>query len=503
MLSAHVNFLKQINKKSFVQNTLNLERCRTNNDCISGRCEWRRCIEKFGILESNKEDIGACFYDGDCDEGYTCDTNVCRLRSGLLTYVVKPEGAGRCLVDLHCSGNLICTQGAYCAALTDAYRRQTLTNIASNSAAFILLDCNSQMFTCPTKSKLSDSYCGEITNYESKAKSSVCRTSTVTYLFMNCDQRRRCPFYYECIIFACHSPRWVTWDLKCRVSTDCNRENSNEFMCHNLVCLYRDISLSDCCLSKLSTTLLQIAYDANSMNFVTCKTNVNMSSDIQVKEKLSKNDAEQHCKNNNMVLASIPDRGTEKELEIDDVMLHYLALQDNWIQLLGGKNMSDEREFVFPRQYGSTMIKRGYLATSATKHKGQKCQTFFTYYNGNCYIAYLFKGFSNYMPRFAIRSICHILDSEMIDIRNEEEALIAYGMAGGRSFWLGLKKEKGEWYWNIGDNHDPAIYFFWTPGEPRISEDKNCAFSPNAGEWKATDCSSNKKVQAYVCKSKS
>nr|CDQ04049.1 Bm1543 [Brugia malayi] len=52
----------------------------------------------------------------------------------------------------------------------------------------------------------------------------------------------------------------------------------------------------------------------------------------------------------------------------------------------------------------------------------------------------LFQGFTNFMPRFAIRTVCNLLDSEIVKIRNKEEAHTAYGLAGGKSFWLGLRR---------------------------------------------------------------
>ncbi|VIO95437.1 Uncharacterized protein BM_BM12751 [Brugia malayi] len=92
---------------------------------------------------------------------------------------------------------------------------------------------------------------------------------------------------------------------------------------------------------------------------------------------------------------------------------------------------------------------------------GQKCQTSFVYRHDYCYIA----GFTNFMPRFAIRTVCNLLDSEIVKIRNKEEAHTAYGLAGGKSFWLGLRR-----------------------GQPDITDNKNCVYAAYAGEWMTADC---------------
>lgn len=39
-----------------------------------------------------------------------------------------------------------------------------------------------------------------------------------------------------------------------------------------------------------------------------------------------------------------------------------------------------------------------------------------------------FQGFTNFMPRFAIRTTCNLLDAEIVKIRNEEEAHTVYGI---------------------------------------------------------------------------
>lgn len=39
----------------------------------------------------------------------------------------------------------------------------------------------------------------------------------------------------------------------------------------------------------------------------------------------------------------------------------------------------------------------------------------------------IFQGFTNFMPRFAVRSFCGLLDSEIVEIKNEEELRTVYG----------------------------------------------------------------------------
>uniref|UniRef100_A0A1I8E9P6 C-type lectin domain-containing protein n=1 Tax=Wuchereria bancrofti TaxID=6293 RepID=A0A1I8E9P6_WUCBA len=92
------------------------------------------------------------------------------------------------------------------------------------------------------------------------------------------------------------------------------------------------------------------------------------------------------------------------------------------------------------------------------------------------------------MPRFAIRTVCNLLDSEIVKIRNKEEAHTAYGLAGGKSFWLGLRRGKRDWYWDTSTYRTRAHFFFWRTGQPDITNDKNCVYAAYAGEWMTADC---------------
>ncbi|VIO95565.1 Uncharacterized protein BM_BM17612 [Brugia malayi] len=97
-------------------------------------------------------------------------------------------------------------------------------------------------------------------------------------------------------------------------------------------------------------------------------------------------------------------------------------------------------------------------------------------------------GFTNFMPRFAIRTVCNLLDSEIVKIRNKEEAHTAYGLAGGKSFWLGLRRGKRDWYWDTSTYGTRTHFFFWRTGQPDITDNKNCVYAAYAGEWMAADC---------------
>ncbi|EFO27992.2 hypothetical protein LOAG_00500 [Loa loa] len=134
-----------------------------------------------------------------------------------------------------------------------------------------------------------------------------------------------------------------------------------------------------------------------------------------------------------------------------------------------------------------------------TQRVGQKCQTSFVYRHDYCYLA----GFTNFMPRFAIRTICNLMDSEIVKIKNKEEAHTVYGLAGGKSFWLGLRKGKRDWYWDTSTYGTRAHFFFWRTGQPDITDNKNCAYAAYAGEWMSADCDSFRSPKIFVCQSPS
>ncbi|CAG9538205.1 unnamed protein product [Cercopithifilaria johnstoni] len=67
------------------------ERCRTNNDCDSGRCEWRRCVGKLGKVMSGRTEITNCYVDEDCATGQVCQSGSCRQRLPLMQDIVNVE----------------------------------------------------------------------------------------------------------------------------------------------------------------------------------------------------------------------------------------------------------------------------------------------------------------------------------------------------------------------------------------------------------------------------
>ncbi|VDO42082.1 unnamed protein product [Onchocerca flexuosa] len=75
------------------------------------------------------------------------------------------------------------------------------------------------------------------------------------------------------------------------------------------------------------------------------------------------------------------------------------------------------------------------------------------------------------------------------------------GLAGGKSFWLGLKRGKRNWYWDSSTYGFRAYFFFWRAGQPDITSNKNCAYSSYGGEWMSADCDNFRSPKMFICQS--
>ncbi|EJW80479.1 hypothetical protein WUBG_08612 [Wuchereria bancrofti] len=68
---------------------ISCEKCRTNNDCDSGRCEWRRCVGKLGRVISGRMEIENCYVDDDCPAKQVCRGGSCQERLPLVNDLAK------------------------------------------------------------------------------------------------------------------------------------------------------------------------------------------------------------------------------------------------------------------------------------------------------------------------------------------------------------------------------------------------------------------------------
>uniref|UniRef100_A0A0R3RJ95 C-type lectin domain-containing protein n=1 Tax=Elaeophora elaphi TaxID=1147741 RepID=A0A0R3RJ95_9BILA len=83
-----------------------------------------------------------------------------------------------------------------------------------------------------------------------------------------------------------------------------------------------------------------------------------------------------------------------------------------------------------------------------------------------------------------------------------EEARTVYGLAGGKSFWLGLRKGKRDWYWDSKTYGTRAHFFFWRTGQPDVTSSKECVYAAYAGEWMTADCDNFRSPKVFICQSK-
>ncbi|VDN92453.1 unnamed protein product [Brugia pahangi] len=160
-----------------------------------------------------------------------------------------------------------------------------------------------------------------------------------------------------------------------------------------------------------------------------------------------------------------------------------LAVRGGWV-----KEGTEEVEEVFvnwnipdQREIKSQKVSRSSVPNNATAYRGQKCQTSFVYRHDYCYIA----GFTNFMPRFAIRTVCNLLDNEI-----RRHIQLTHIPAGKR-----------DWYWDTSTYGTRAHFFFWLTGQPDITDNKNCVYAAYAGEWMTANCDNFRSPKMFVCQS--
>ncbi|VBB28161.1 unnamed protein product [Acanthocheilonema viteae] len=467
---------------------MSLERCRTNNDCDSGRCEWRRCVGKLGKVISGRTEVTNCYVDEDCPTKQICQDGFCRQRLPLIHDIVNVR-PGHCYADAHCPPGFKCGFYKKCYNMTDKkYIVESIMHIPCQDEA--------------------PGFCAEITGFEK----AICREIIFEYEHVHsyvcqlpppftwtelktCGADDSCARYSTCIRGTCFHPFWVTVrqrcksDAECTFRSYCNKDGGCEQGRWSLkhrkcdACRFDEFcDLYENCLKVQRFN--EFNCDGDNWFYwysaFYCSSTTEKTYDNAILE----------CKKLKAELVYPPDRGTETKLSPENALLSYLALRAGWV-----KEESDgvEKTFVNWKNISERMEKSRFFC------KSQKCQTSFVYRHDYCYIA----GFTNFMPRFAIRTICNLLDSEIVKIKNKEEAQTAYGLAGGKSFWLGLRKGKRHWYWESSTYGTRAHFFFWRTGQPDITNEKNCAYAAHAGEWVSADCDDFRSPKMFVCQSPS
>uniref|UniRef100_A0A8R1XSB4 C-type lectin domain-containing protein n=1 Tax=Onchocerca volvulus TaxID=6282 RepID=A0A8R1XSB4_ONCVO len=508
------------------------EKCRTNNDCDSGRCEWRRCVGKLGKVISGRVEITNCYIDEDCPTRYVCRDGTCKERLPLITDIhgLRPD---HCYTDANCPAGFKCGFYKKCYNMSDSrYIVESLMHIPCQNEA---------PGFCAEVTGFDNAMCREIYFEYENVRSYICQLPPpfTSSEMKACGAGDACSRYSTCIRGTCYQPFWVTvrercksndectfraycnsdggcqegkWVLthrSCRVSADCNdRTDIVKFICSKFECSYRRNVPFECdaCRFDEFCDLYENCLQVQRLGEFNCDGDnwFYWYSAFYCSTKVEKTyvDALTHCSELDATLAYPPDRGTEKSFSAESALLSYLALRAGWvvegndeteITFVNWKN-EEEREKK-SRFFCKKEVHRSSMPNNATAYRGQKCQTSFVYRHDNCYIA----GFTNFMPRFAIRTICNLLDAEIIKIRNMEEAQTAYGLAGGKSFWLGLKKGKRNWYWDSSTYGSRAYFFFWRAGQPDITSDKNCVYSSHAGEWMSADCDNFRSPKIFIC----
>uniref|UniRef100_A0A1I7VN05 C-type lectin domain-containing protein n=1 Tax=Loa loa TaxID=7209 RepID=A0A1I7VN05_LOALO len=514
------------------------EKCRTNNDCGSGRCEWRRCVGKLGKVISDRMEIENCYVDDDCPIKQVCRGGSCQERLPLISDVVnvRPD---------HCYTDANCPLGFKCGFYKKCYNMSDGRYVVES---FMHIPCKHEAPSfCAEATGFENAICREIYFEHENVRSYICQFPP-PFMYAehkSCDEKGGCSRYGTCIRGTCYQPFWVTvrqrcksndectfratcnsdggceegrWALRyrtCRVSSECGNGGSGSVMryvCRRFECTYRRSVPAECdaCRFDEFCDLYENCLRVQRFSELNCDGDnwfywYSAFYCSSTTEKTYK-DALLECMELKAKLVYSPDRGSETSLSPENALLSYLAIRAGWVK---EENDEIEKNFVNwnfdsekmkkSRFFCKKEVPRSSVPNNATAYIGQKCQTSFVYRHDYCYLA----GFTNFMPRFAIRTICNLMDSEIVKIKNKEEAHTVYGLAGGKSFWLGLRKGKRDWYWDTSTYGTRAHFFFWRTGQPDITDNKNCAYAAYAGEWMSADCDSFRSPKIFVCQSPS
>ncbi|VDN83087.1 unnamed protein product [Brugia pahangi] len=193
---------------------------RTNNDCDSGRCEWRRCVGKLGKVISGRMEIENCYVDDDCPTKQVCRGGSCqqrlplvndlaKLRPGCLSllcfYSVRfVDKLDHCYTDANCPPGFKCGYYKKCYDMSDSrYVVESFTHIPCRHEAADF---------CAKVTGFENAQCREIEFEYEKIRSYVCQLPPpfARTEFKSCDKNNGCSRYSTCIRGTCYQPFWVT-----------------------------------------------------------------------------------------------------------------------------------------------------------------------------------------------------------------------------------------------------------------------------------------------------
>nr|CDQ01293.1 Bm11104 [Brugia malayi] len=252
---------------------------RTNNDCDSGRCEWRRCVGKLGKVISGRMEIENCYVDDDCPTKQVCRGGSCqqrlplvndlaKLRPGCLSllcfYSVRfADKLDHCYTDANCPSGFKCGYYKKCYNMSDSrYVVESFTHIPCKHEAPDF---------CAKVTGFENAQCREIEFEYEKIRSYVCQLPPpfARTEFKSCGKDNSCSRYSTCIRGTCYQPFWITvrerckndndctfrakcasdggckegkWSLHhrtCRVSLECGNSPTMKFVCRRFECTYR------------------------------------------------------------------------------------------------------------------------------------------------------------------------------------------------------------------------------------------------------------------------
>uniref|UniRef100_A0A0R3RJ96 C-type lectin domain-containing protein n=1 Tax=Elaeophora elaphi TaxID=1147741 RepID=A0A0R3RJ96_9BILA len=235
------------------------ERCRTNNDCESGRCEWRHCVGKLGRVISGRTETSNCYVDEDCPTKQICVSGLCQERLPLMQDMVKIRPGWLS------SRNF--TSSLY--FLTVIVTLMHIARLDSN-VVFIETCENKPAEFCKEITGLDNAICREMYFEYENVRSYVCQLPLPFQAaeLKTCGENNTCARYSTCIRGTCFHPFWVTvrerckndsdctfrsyckdggckqkeWVLRhkaCRVSTECSSDPTMKFVCRRFECTYR------------------------------------------------------------------------------------------------------------------------------------------------------------------------------------------------------------------------------------------------------------------------
>uniref|UniRef100_A0A915PV11 Lariat debranching enzyme C-terminal domain-containing protein n=1 Tax=Setaria digitata TaxID=48799 RepID=A0A915PV11_9BILA len=336
---------------------------RTNNDCESGRCEWRQCVGKLGKLISGKTEFTSCYVDEDCPGKQVCRGGLCKERLPLISSLggLKP---GHCYSDENCPAGFKCGYYKKCYNMSDS--RYIVES-------FLHIPCkNEAPEFCAAVTGFERATCRHIEFEFENIQSHVCQLPPPFRVAegKSCDENGGCSRYATCIRGICYHPFWVTvrerctsnssctfrgycsdaggceegkWVLKhqsCRMSSECNRDhyrNIIKFVCRRFECSYRRTIPSECDACRFDEfcdfyeNCLQVQrhreLNCDGDNWFYWYSAFYCSS---TNEK-TYNDAKAECEERGATLAFPPDRGTEHSLSPESALLSYLAIRAGWI----------------------------------------------------------------------------------------------------------------------------------------------------------------------------